>query len=301
MSSFPRDGAIRSRSRRDSNPLKLNLPTNAKPVKSRKSSLITAIALGGFAALLPATLSAATVLFSDDFSGGTGNLNGTAPDTRPGTESWISASQGSTPLFLANGAFTGGSTSTTGGTATLAFTPEQGKVYTLDATLSFTVGSSGSWLGLGFAKGQNVTASASNRFSSPTGDVIGRAWSFFRNNTNNPNAAMDGTNSTAVWTTLFPETSGNTQTIDLRVVLDTSAGAGNWTATWYARQTGDPSYIAVRATADLVTEDIDSVGFAMSGSGMSGTVDNFSLTVVPEPSAMLLGALGLLGLLRRRR
>ena len=254
--------------------------------------------IAGFAALTPAALPAATI-FYDDFSGGTGNLNGTAPDTRPGTETWVSASQTTTALFRANGAFTGGSTSSIGGTATLAFTPEQGKVYTLDATLSFTVAGSGSWFGLGFAQGQNATASANNRFLG--GDVIGRAWSFFRNNTNNPTAAMDALASSAVWTTLFPEASGNTQTIDLRVVLNTSAGAGNWTATWYARETGDPTYITVRATADLLTEDIDSVGFAVSGSGMSGTVDNFSLTVVPEPSAMFLGTLGLLGLLRRRR
>lgn len=254
--------------------------------------------LGCVVAFAPAVLPATTVFF-DDFSGGTGNLNETAPDTRPGTETWVSASQDSTPLFLANGAFTGGSTSTTGGTATVAFTPEQGKIYTLDATLSFTVGGSGSWLGLGFAKGQNATASANNRFLG--GDVIGRAWSFFRNNTNNPTAAMDGVDNSAVWTTLFPETSGNTQTIDLRVVLDTSAGAGNWTATWYARESGDPSYVTVRATADLLTEDINSVGFAVAGSGMSGTVDNFSLTAIPEPTAILLGSFGMLGLLRRRR
>lgn len=255
-------------------------------------------ALACLAAFAPLALPAATIFF-DDFSGGTGNLNGTAPDTRPGTETWVSASESGTPLFLANGAFTGGSTSTTGGTATVAFTPDQGKIYTLDATLSFTVGSSGAWLGLGFAEGQNATASPNNRFLGS--DVIGRAWSFFRNNTNNPAAAMDGTADLAIWTTLFPETSGSTQSIDLRVVLDTSAGAGNWTATWYARETGDPSFSTVRATADLVTEDINSVGFAVSGSGMSGTVDNFSLTVVPEPAAILLGSLGILGLLRRRR
>jgi hypothetical protein len=30
-------------------------------------------------------------------------------------------------------------------------------------------------------------------------------------------------------------------------------------------------------------------------------VDNIGITVIPEPSSMLLGSLGLLGLLRRRR
>lgn len=250
--------------------------------------------------LLSLSCTHAAVIFSDDFSGGATDLNGTAPDTRPGSETWVSASESATALFQADGSFAGGSTTSMGGTATLAFTPEQGKIYTLDTSLSFTVGGSGSWFALGFAKGQNETAGASNRFSAPAGDVVGRAWSYFRNNTNNPGAAMDGTNSSGAWTTLFPETSGNTAAIDMRIVLDTTAGATNWTATWFAKKSADTNYITVRA-ADLLTEDIDSVGFAVSGNGSSGTVGNFSLTVIPEPSAALLGAFGMLGLLRRRR
>ncbi len=38
-----------------------------------------------------------------------------------------------------------------------------------------------------------------------------------------------------------------------------------------------------------------------TGGGQETLVDNIGITVIPEPSAMLLGSLGMLGLLRRRR
>jgi hypothetical protein len=38
-----------------------------------------------------------------------------------------------------------------------------------------------------------------------------------------------------------------------------------------------------------------------TGGGQETLVDNIGITIVPEPSALLLGALGMLGLLRRRR
>ncbi len=240
-------------------------------------------------ALAPASLSAATI-FSDDFSGGTGDINGETPDERPGTETWTA-----TNVFNADGSFGGNP-----GSATLTFSPEQGKVYTLQTSLAFNRSGSGDWLGIGFAKGQDTFAGTSNRFLGP--DTIGRAWMYFRSNTNNPSAAMNGVDDGATWTTLFPETTtGNPVALDMRVVLDTTGGAGNWTATWFAKNTADSTYITVRATTDLLTEDIDSVGYALSGTGISGNVDNFSLTVVPEPSAALLGAIGALCLLRRRR
>jgi hypothetical protein len=93
----------------------------------------------------------------------------------------------------------------------------------------------------------------------------------------------------------------NGGSLDLRIVLDTTGGTGNWTATWYARRPADGSYTEVRSSTILTTEDIDSVGFAVSSTGVSGAIERFALNAVPEPSALLLGGLVLVGLLRRRR
>ncbi len=235
----------------------------------------------------------ASGVLPDDLSSGLAGVNGTAYDIRPGSETWISASQTTTPPFRTDGAFARRITSSTGGTATQAFTPRQGKICTLAASLLFTVGGSDSWLGLGFAKCQNTNSGANNRISSPPGNVICRAWTYFRDNTNDPQAAMDDTTSAVNWTALCPAAGGPAAARDMRVMLDTTAGAANRTA----KNTAFSTDIKIRDTAGLLTEDIDSISFAVPGKDMSGMVSNFSSTRVREPTAALLG---MLGLLRRR-
>ena len=78
----------------------------------------------------------------------------------------------------------------------------------------------------------------------------------------------------------------------------TSAGATRWffnDGTTYTTSSAITGFHTPAATY----RDFESVGFESTAGGPTFTVDNIS--VVPEPSAALLGGLGMLALLRRRR
>lgn len=75
-------------------------------------------------------------------------------------------------------------------------------------------------------------------------------------------------------------------------MLDTTTPL--WTATWFRDS------IQIHTAAYTTNPTINYIGIYKHQTA-SGTVDNLSLTVVPEPSAALLGGLGMLALLRRRR
>lgn len=263
-----------------------------------------------FLAFAGGPVQAFTVLFYDDFSGGAVNLNGTAPDIRPGAETWVA-----TPInFLANGTIGGG---TGAGTATLAFTPVNGNIYHLDASLSGVSGDN-NWIPFGFLDGQSVSNASSggtqNRFLGNA--TVGRAWMFFRGsndlaanplNFNNATlgtgaigqAGNPGNADPVSW--LGPLGTADGGNIDMRIVLDTTGGAGNWTATWFAKRPEDADYTMVRDTATLLNESITAIGFGRSNPGVTGTITSFSLTLVPEPTRAVLLGLGALVFLRRRR
>jgi len=223
----------------------------------------------------------AEVIFTNNFDG-TGGLHGAAPDIRPGTETWVASGQ-----FTAGGSVTASPTS--GGSATLAFTPANGLIYTLDARLSATAANpSNEWLAVGFAHGQSNIASGNTRFIDTT--VVGRAWMLFRaaespaapNNVaflgtgTATNAGTTGGSNWVGWT------GGTGGTIDLRIVLDTTGGAGTWTATWYAKRPADAEFTNVRPTATLLDEGITSVGFAKSNTAVTGTLLGFSLSATGD-------------------
>lgn len=248
---------------------------------------------------------AAITIYSDNFDG-TGDLNGTTPDVTTDSAKWVAVS-GTLSDFNADGTFVGGGTTSAnrGGSATLAFDPVDGLTYALDVSLAnvATVGTDNDWVALGFAAGQSTAASSSSRFINNT--VIAKAWMLARgNNTGSGGAntaflgsATSGTADGVAWAG-GPIDGGD---IDLRIVLDTTAGAGAWTATWYARRPTDADYTKVRDTATLLDEGITSVGLAVSGDTITGTIESFALTSVPEPATLALLATGGLLVLRRRR
>ncbi len=216
-----------------------------------KTSIIMAAAMACFSV----GANAATTIFQDGFTtpginnGGpyTSSLGGTAPTVGAGL--WT------------NGAETGGHGQTGGGFATpsssnfLAFTPVQGYIYTLSATMDWTSDPGGDrWMVLAFTDFQNHNWNGTGNFIS-----------------------SGGVASTSEAALVRPGDTTQTYT----VTLDTTAPG--WTNTdgyayvgWIMNNASDVNIGAARIT-------------------------NFSLTSVPEPSSALLGGLGLLALLRRRR
>ena len=209
----------------------------------------------------------AGVIFSEDFSVDANiDLHGSAPDVRPEAEFWVAS-----PNFSQDGSFAGSA-----GSATLAFTPVEGVVYTLEASLSGVTGD-GNWIALGFANGQSAAGDAASRFvngNSPEG----RAWALVRgSNAGNPNMAHTaGSSDPGPWT--GPLANANGGAINLRIVLDTTGGPGAWAATWFAKRPGDADYIETRPSSILANPGITSVGFAVSNDGVSGMLESFSLT-----------------------
>jgi hypothetical protein len=231
------------------------------------------------ACLFPGFLRAG-VIVSDDFNGDSGALHGSTPDVSVGGASWV-----------ASGHFRrDGSTGNGPGSATLAFTPVDGLVYTLDASFSGLGADPGDldWIALGFVNGQSEASTLDARFIS--GEVVGAAWMFHRGDFNltsnncflgngqlgagNNGLGPGGTSDGVAWSLTPP---GNA--VDLRIVLDTTGGPGAWTATWFARPAGAASYSQVRPTRTLhAPTTIRAVGIARSNSGISGSVERFSLS-----------------------
>jgi hypothetical protein len=226
---------------------------------------------------------AQTTIYEQSFTpgAGTAGLNGTSPTI--GAANWMAS-----PLFQADGDIAEGP-----GSATLAFTPVNGFIYTLDASFrnlgaTANVGNpEQDWVALGFAKGQSTLSSTNSRFINA--NVIGKAWMLYRgantpgtlDNVTHLGTATSGNNAGAVpstsvnWSALSTNFGGD---IDMRVVLDTTGGTGNWTATWFAKLPASGAFTEVRAATPLLNEDIDSVGVAISNPGIEGDLTFFSLT-----------------------
>ncbi len=240
-----------------------------------------AVRFSGTGLWAPLSLGSAPVhnetLFQEIFASG-GTLHRSHPAGAMRDVRWVA-----TPAFQRNGDIAPSAT----GTATLAFTPVNGAVYTLDASfrdLHATGEADDAWIALGFAKGQGISSRiygwTENRFLE--GQTTGRAWMLFRA-TENPlehTSQLGTTGKNGGLADQLPWTNWNRGyggDVDMRVVLDTTSGAGHWTATWYAKRPSDPEYTMVRATTKLINEAINSVGIAVGKQGVSGNLKSFVL------------------------
>ena len=137
-------------------------------MKKLKKSYVS-IAIAAVVCCSAAAPGLAAVIYQDDFSGAGGPLDGTTPDVSMTGASWVAA-----PTFEDDGDNIAG---TAGGSATLAFVPTDGLIYTAEASIQNIVGDT-DWFALGFANGQSNATSANSRFI--TGNVEGIAWAMYR-------------------------------------------------------------------------------------------------------------------------
>lgn len=210
------------------------------------------------------------LLFHDTFDG-EGLLHQRTPQVSSNEIPWVSAHH-----FRANGWISSGTAS-----ATLAFQPVDGVVYTLDGSFRRVTSPVGDhpWVALGFAGGQSTGTKTGDRFIS--GKVTGRAWMLYRGTGPElENTTHDlGDSNANPWENWSSGIGGD---IDMRIVLDTTRGYGNWTATWFARRPGTGPYLKVGSTRTLPNEAIRSVGIAVSGSKIRARITNFSLRADAE-------------------
>ncbi|MES2981379.1 MAG: PEP-CTERM sorting domain-containing protein [Verrucomicrobiota bacterium] len=258
------------------------------------------------AALLTACFTApfshAAILVTETFGGtGSGGLNGTTADTfnaaittAGGSSTW--AADGS---LLDNGTI---NTASVGNRVSAhlnlgtyindAKNTAAGK-FVLTTTITTTTGN---WLSVGFAQ----TGNTGSNFSVNTGygNILVRATGdidqYRGANTGNEVTANDtiigNTNQTVTITWDFTPGGGYNGTTNFGNVVFSVAGVGGYTTA--------PSVFTANAPIQFLT--LGWGGLTNPGP-VTGSYASLSLTQIPEPNVALLGGLGLLGLLRRRR
>lgn len=253
----------------------------------------------------PAANAAAIVLYSSSFTGSSGtNLNATAVTTTGATAAQhtqygtsISATWSAATNFKANGSFTDGATdSASRASATLGFTPQNGYVYNVTMTTNLVDNITSDPLHiLGFFMAPNYTGNPNTTGAATVWALTRVGFPGFVDQVAHYNLAGGAGNfnsTNTVEDTTAPST--------IRITLDTIGGTGNWAATYYVGD-GAGGFNSIGSVAGLGAVDIESVGIGVYNRDQIANFQSFELSVIPEPSAALLGGLGFLALLRRRR
>jgi hypothetical protein len=245
-------------------------------MKHTTIKLLSVLTLG--VALAYTSVASAAVIYQDDFNR-IGVLNGSEPTITTEGNQWRSSNwttDGSAATVSAGGLM-----------AILPFTPVTGYVYTLSASMNPTTpAGSPSWFALGFT-GRNATdnwfaggPSSASIFARVSNDVYPDFYAL------GPDTGGIGNLGN------YADGVAHVYSISLNT---TAINSADWTASYSVdgNQVIAPTRLGYNPT-------INYVGFGNDATG--GTISNFSLTVVPEPStyALVLGGIATLLLIRRR-
>lgn len=248
-----------------------------------------AFACGLFCSAAVSPVFAATVLHEAFDGDNTTNLNGTAPDIRPGAEVWT-ATTGGTAIR------TDGSIAATGGTtAWLPATLQNGFTYTLTSTVDIVFQSSSvTPTGVAFTSDSTLNSSPIGSGDYALQVYRGGGWVFTDNGTT---IASAGNN------TLF--SSGTQNDYEIKLVLSTVDA--QWTLAGYAGGTQLDLNGASAGMLYTFSSNPSVTGVGIGYASASFLLESFTLdavAAVPEPSAVALfmGAVvfGVVAIRRRR-
>ncbi|MGZ0657355.1 PEP-CTERM sorting domain-containing protein [Coraliomargarita sp. W4R53] len=243
------------------------------------NSIITSLIVSSLFITSNITLNAESI-FQDDFSGSpTADLNGSSLDVTVGGQTWRANSN-----FKADGSLVaeGGHSA-----AFLDYSLSAGYVYTLSADLTTVTQN---WMAFGFV--QN-TESLSSRHPDAASGI---AWALHRDTDaeTSDQQVFGGVRAN----NLVYSSELDSSTITYQLILD-ATDANN---VLFSASINGSSVVTEENLGTLSELNIGGLGFS-SSAGAIGSIDNFSLSSVPEPSSFALvgGCLGLVVVLLRRR
>lgn len=277
----PAAGSVPNSVMNMSQSLSMNADWN-RPLSQTISFVQTAVAGGSIRISLSDTISFTQslsgtqekiILYDDLASGSAGNnLDGTTPTT--GSQQWRAhiniQDNGTMEDPIDAGAY-------------YSFTPVNGTRYELTFGSAFVdTYNDGDNCIFGFYE----DPSTSNTISGPTADgslnpTCAKAVHLMRNvdpatrqNAYRLGTESDGMATTQQWTDETLRESPD-DVLDLRILLDTTGGTGNWTATWYAKGILSGSYTEVGPETPLLSENVGAVGWSQDSTAVEGHVTSF--------------------------
>ena len=249
------------------------------------------------------------ILFQDDFSGTSADLNGTTPDITQAGATWAADGAYNADGTVVDSQRTG---TLNNYNARLALgnlindnRGNEDAIYTLDATFEVTgdSGDSAKWQALGF-----FFEDSSKNFAN--GSVPGTSWMLRRYNNDIQAFLGPGNNGGLTETGAAPDDMAGE--VDFQIELDLSAwdGVSDFgTATYRAKLSTGGTYHEM-ASGPLSDATDDFAYIVLGGGGVNANYSFFQLSqvgqaAVPEPTSVLLLAIGALGLgfarFRRRK